>query len=83
MLIGNFNMSIENKNFEVFMKSFGLDCLIKKSTFLQSKNPSCIDQILTNKKYLSKNFTPQFHHYHLEKLASQRKLKNKITLRLQ
>ena len=62
------------------MNSFGLECLIKKSTFLQFKNPSCIDQILANKKYLSKNFTPQFHHYHLEKSASQRKLKNKITL---
>ena len=32
MLIGDFNMAIENKNLEVFMNSFGLECLIKKQT---------------------------------------------------
>ena len=37
------------------MNSFGLECLIKKPTCFQSKNPSCIDLILTNKKGLFKN----------------------------
>ena len=50
MFTGNFNMTIENKNLETFMNSFGLECLIKKPTFFQSKNLSCIDLILTNKK---------------------------------
>ena len=55
LLIGNFNMTIENKNLEVFMDSFGLECLIKKPTCFQSKNPSCIELILTNKADLFKN----------------------------
>ena len=29
MLIGDFNMTTENENLEVFMNSFGLECLIK------------------------------------------------------
>ena len=48
MLIDNFNTTIGNKNLEVFMNSFGLECLIKKPTCFQSKNPICIDLILTN-----------------------------------
>ena len=55
MLIGDFNITIEKKNLEVFMNSFGLECLIKKPTCFQSKNPSCIDLILANKKDLFKN----------------------------
>ena len=55
MLIGDFNMTTENKNLEVFMNWFGLECLIKKLTCFQSKNSSCIDLILTNKKDLFKN----------------------------
>ena len=50
MLIGDFNMTIENKKLEVFMNSLGLECLIEKPTCFQSKNPSCIDLILTIKK---------------------------------
>ena len=52
MLIGDFSMAIENKNLEVFMNSFGLECITKS---FQSKNPSCIDLLLTNKKDLFKN----------------------------
>ena len=56
MLIGNLNITIENKNLvEVFMNSFSLECLIKKPACFHSKNPSCIDLILTNKKNLFKN----------------------------
>ena len=38
------------------MNSFGLEWLIKKPTCFQSKNPICVDLILTNKKDLFKNF---------------------------
>ena len=55
MLFCDFNMTVENKNLEVFMNSFGLECLIKKPTCFQSKNPSCIDLILTDKNDLFKN----------------------------
>ena len=55
MLIHDFKMTIENKNLEDFMNSFVLQCLIKKPTCFQSKNPSCIDLILTNKKDLFKS----------------------------
>ena len=54
MLIGDFSMTTENENLEVFMNSFGLECLIKKPMCFQSKNPSCIDLILTNNKDLFK-----------------------------
>ena len=69
MLIGDINITIKNKNLEVFMNSFGLECLIKKPSCLQSKNPSCIDLNLTNKRNLFKNSVlevetsdHQFHH---------------------
>ena len=52
MLIGDFNVTIENKN--LFLNSFGLECLIKKPTGFQFKNPSCFDLTLTNKKDLFK-----------------------------
>ena len=55
MLIGTFNMTIENKNLEVFMNSFGLDCLSNKPTCFQSKYPSYTHLILANKKDLFKN----------------------------
>ena len=29
MLIGDFNLTVENKNLEVFMNAFDLECLIK------------------------------------------------------
>ena len=45
----------ENKNLEVFMNTFGLECLIKKPTYcFQSTIPSQIDLILTNKRDLFK-----------------------------
>ena len=55
MLIGDFNLTVEKKNLEVFMNTFDLDCLIKKTTCFQSTSPSCIDLILTNKKEFFKN----------------------------
>ena len=50
MLIVDLSITIENKNLEVVMNSLGLECLTKKPKCFQSKNPSCIDLILANKK---------------------------------
>ena len=55
ILIGDFNLTVENNNLENFMNTFNLECLIKKQTCFQSSNPRCIDLILTNKKELFKN----------------------------
>ena len=55
MLIGDFNLTVEKKNLEVFMNAYDLECLIKKPTCFQSTSPSCIDLILTNKKEFFKN----------------------------
>ena len=55
MLIGDFNLTINNKSLENVMTTFDLECLIKKPTCFQSSNPTCIDLILTNKKEFFKN----------------------------
>ena len=55
MLIGDFNLTVNNKNLGVFMNTFNLESLINKPTCFQSANPTCIDLILTNKKSLFKN----------------------------
>ena len=55
MLIGDFTLTVENKNLEVFMNTFDLECVIKKPTCFPSISPSCIDLILTNKKEFFKN----------------------------
>ena len=55
VLIGDFNLTIDNKSLENFMITFDLECLIKKPTCFQSSNPTCIDLILTNKKQIFKN----------------------------
>ena len=54
MLIGDFNLTIDNKSLENFMTTFDLECLIKKLTCFQSSNPTCIDLILRNKKEFSR-----------------------------
>ena len=48
-LMGDFSLTVENKNFEVFMSTFGMECCIKKLRFKSAK-PNCIDLILTNEK---------------------------------
>ena len=55
MLTGDFNLTVGNKDLEVLMNTFDLECLIKKSTCFQSTSPSCIDLILTNKKEFFEN----------------------------
>ena len=55
MLIGDFNLTVNNKSLRLFMNAFNLDSLINKPTCFQSANPTCIDLTLTNKKILFKN----------------------------
>ena len=50
MLIGDFNLMINNERLQNLMTTFDLECLIKKPTCFQSSNPTCIDLILTSKK---------------------------------
>ena len=50
MLIGDFNLPIENKNLEIFMSAFKLKCMIDKPICFRSENPSYIDLIQPNKK---------------------------------
>ena len=51
VLIGDFNLTIDNKRLKNFMTTFDLECLMKKPTCFQSSNLTCIVPILTNKKF--------------------------------
>ena len=53
--MGNFNLTVENKKLELFMSTFGMECLIKKPKCFKSVKPNCIDVIITNKKELFEN----------------------------
>ena len=55
MFIGDFYLTVENKNLDFFMNTFDLECLIKKPTCFQSTIPSCADLILANRKEFFKN----------------------------
>ena len=55
MLMGDGNLTVENKNVEVFMSTFDMECMIKKPTCFQYFKPDCIDLILKTKKKLFKN----------------------------
>ena len=55
VLIGDFNLTIDNKRLKNFMTTFDLECLMKKPTCFQSSNLTCIVPILTNKKLFFKN----------------------------
>ena len=55
MLIGDFNVTIDNKSLEDFTSTFDLECLLRKPTCFQSSNTTCKDLILTNKKEFFKN----------------------------
>ena len=54
-MVGDFNLTGNDKNLGVLMNTFNLESLINKPTCFQSANPTCIDLILTNKKSLFKN----------------------------
>ena len=67
IIIGDFNMIIENHYCNDFMDMFALSCLISKPTYFQSINPTCIDFILTNKPNLfelSANFETGLSDHH-------------------
>ena len=55
ILIGDFNLTVNNKNVGVFLNTSGLESLINKPACFQSANPTFINLILTNKKTLFKN----------------------------
>ena len=52
MVIGDFNLPVENSHLEAIIQAYDLRSLIKKPTCYQSDTPSCIDLILTNRKHL-------------------------------
>ena len=55
MLIGDFNLTINNKRLQNVTTTFDLECLIKKQSCFQSSNPTSIDLIFTSKKEFVKN----------------------------
>ena len=50
IVLGDFNMTIDNKNLDEMVNSYDLVSLIKEPTCYKGKEPSCIDLILTNQK---------------------------------
>ena len=52
MVIGDFNLPVENSHLESIIQAYDLSSYIKKPTCYQSQTPGCIDLILTNRKYL-------------------------------
>ena len=55
MLIGDFNLTINNKSLKNFKTTFNQESLINKPICFQSSNPTWIDLILTKKKEFFKN----------------------------
>ena len=53
--MGDFNLTIENKNLEELLGLFNIKTLISSPTCFQSINPTCIDLILTNQEDLFSN----------------------------
>ena len=53
-LIGSFNLSSNDVPLECFLQAYNLTSLIKEATCFQSSNPSCIDLVLGNQKYMYK-----------------------------
>jgi hypothetical protein len=50
LLLGDFNIEVNDESMQEFCESYGLKSLIKDPTcFKNPENPSCIDLILTNK----------------------------------
>ena len=55
LLMGDFNLTIENKHLEELPNLFNLKTLISSPTCFQSIIPTCIDLILTNQQDLFSN----------------------------
>ena len=54
ILIGDFNLCVENTHLEATLENYDLSNLINKPTCYRLNNPTCIDLILTNKNNLFK-----------------------------
>ena len=52
VLIEDFNLTVNSKNFGELMNTFNLKSIINKPSCFQSSNSTCNDLILTNKKSL-------------------------------
>ena len=52
VVIGDFNLPVENSHLEAIIQAYDLSSLKKKPTCYQSHTPSCNDLILTNRKHL-------------------------------
>ena len=52
VVIGDFNLPVEKSHLESIIQAYNFNSLIKKPTYYQSQTASCIDLILTNRKYL-------------------------------
>ena len=49
IVLGNFNVGMDNSDMAVFCDTYDFKCLIKEPTYYKNpENPSCIDLILTN-----------------------------------
>ena len=54
IVLGDFNVGMDNSDMTVFCDTHNLKCLIKEPTcYKNSENPSCIDLILTNNRKCS------------------------------
>ena len=53
--MGDFNLTIENKQLEELLSLFNIRGLISYPTCFQSINPTCIELILTNQEDLFRN----------------------------
>ena len=53
--MGDFNLTIANKNLEELLSLFNIKSPISSPTCFQSMNPTCIDLILTNQEDLFSN----------------------------
>ena len=51
VIMGDFNLEIDNDNIENFLQAYDLHSLIREPTCFKSSPPKCIDLILTNRKH--------------------------------
>ena len=78
LLMGDFNLTIENKHLEELLSLFNIKSLISSPTCFQSINPTCIDLILTNQEDLFSNSNTCevgiSDHYHLGSTMFNKKI---------
>ena len=81
MLLGDFNLTIENKHLEELLNLFNLKGLVSSPTWVQSINSTCIDLILTNQEDLFSNYNTcevgiSDHHHLVSTMLSKKNLKS-------